>query len=92
LTRGARTSWFGVPVADHQPPPVLVALVGVRLYVRGDLGLQRGREHPPRSVPDDLVQHRPARRRDPVSRLLVLADYRKHQGAFPTRAGTRAFA
>ena len=34
------------PVADHQPPPHLIDLVGVRVDIRGDLRLQRRRQHP----------------------------------------------
>jgi hypothetical protein len=44
-----------VAVADHQTTAVLVALAGVRVEVRGDLGLQRRREHPPRTVTHDVV-------------------------------------
>ena len=38
---------------------VLVDLVGVRLDVGGDLGLQRRREHLPSAVTDDLIEQRP---------------------------------
>jgi hypothetical protein len=42
----------------HQTAPVLVDLVGERLDVGGDLGLQRRREHLSCAVADDLVEQR----------------------------------
>ena len=56
-------------VADHQPPTLLIDLVGERLNVRGDLGLQRRSEHLPVSYTHldvykrqlhSPVAHRPA--------------------------------
>ena len=45
-------------VAHHQPPPVVVALVGVAGDVGVDLGLQRLGQHPPGTLPHQLVdQH-----------------------------------
>ena len=48
-----------VPVAHHQPVPVLVEHVGELLDIRGDLGLQRGRQHLPGTIADQLIQQRP---------------------------------
>jgi hypothetical protein len=45
-------------VAHHQPPPVLVALVGELGDVGIDLGLQRLSQHPPGAVTHDQVDHR----------------------------------
>jgi len=77
------------PVAHHQPPPVLVELVGVLADVGGDLGLQRRREHPARALTHDLVQHRPARL-EGGWRVPLLTGYREHRRTFPTRVSARA--
>jgi hypothetical protein len=44
-----------VPVAHHQPPPVLIPLTSVRGNIGGDLVFQRGGQHPPRPFPRDLI-------------------------------------
>ena len=72
-----------VAVADHQTVPVLVDLVGERLDVGGDLGLQRRREHLSCAVADDLVEQRPTGR-VLVGRLDVL-HYLEHGRTFPSR-------
>ena len=72
-----------IAVADHQPVTPGVDLLGVSLDVRGDLGLQRGREHRPRTITDDLVQQRPTGR-VLVGRLGVV-DYFEHGRTFPSR-------
>ena len=66
-----------VAVADHQPVAVLVADVGVPLNVRGDLGLQRRREHPAGTVADQLVEQRHRRR---LFLRALLTNYREHYG------------
>jgi hypothetical protein len=53
---------LGVPVPHHQPPATGVDLVRVRLDIRADLGPQRRREHRPRTLADDLIQHTTASR------------------------------
>src|SRR6516164_4202835 len=68
----------GAPVAHHQPPTVLVSLIGVRLDVGGYLGLQRGGQHPPGALPHDLIQHRP---RLVVARRLI-GHYAQHRRSF----------
>jgi hypothetical protein len=50
---GARRS---VPVADHQPVAVPVGQLGVRRDGGLHLGLQRGRQHPPGALAEQLVQ------------------------------------
>jgi hypothetical protein len=83
---------------------MLIELAGVRVDVRGDLGLQRRSEHPPRPVPHDLIDQRPAdrgglarplrhgsrRRIRGRWRRLALGDYGEHGRTFPTRVGARA--
>jgi hypothetical protein len=73
-------------VADHQPVTGLVELAGMSLDVRGDLGLQRRRQHLPRTLAGQLVQQRPADRR---GRVLVgvglLVDYLEHGRTFPNQ-------
>jgi hypothetical protein len=60
--RSQHVALLVVAVADHQPPSVLVDLIGELLDVGGDFGLQRGRKHLPGTVADDLVEQRPTRR------------------------------
>src|SRR5450759_3608972 len=71
------------PVADHQPPSVIIELVGERLDVGGDLRMQRGSEHLPRAVTHDRVKQRPG----PVllRRLGVVVDYLEHGRTFPNQ-------
>ena len=95
LTRGARTStapaavitsrgWC-VAVAHHQPAPALVPLASQLGQVGVDLGLQRGGQHPPRTLPHDVVHQR-----EPLAARSVLGDYSQHGRAFPTDAPTSA--
>jgi hypothetical protein len=44
-----------VAVADHELTAALVALIGQLDYIGVDFGLQRGSQHPPRTLADDLV-------------------------------------
>jgi hypothetical protein len=69
-----------VAVADHQPPAVLVPLVGQLGDVGVDFGLQRGGEHPSGALADDLVDQ------GAVWRGAVVVDYAEHGRAFPTGA------
>ena len=78
-----------VSVAHHQPATVLVDLASMRLDIRRDLGAQGRREHRPRTLPNNLVDHRTVRRPVDSTRIL-LADYREHRRTFPTRASTPA--
>src|SRR5512135_1524901 len=68
----------GVSVADHQPVASLLALVSVRGDVRLDLGRQRRGQHPPGTLPDDLIQPRGQL----LARSRVL-DYLQHRRSFP---------
>ena len=53
-----------ITIAHHQPPPVLVTLVGEPGAVGIHFGLQRLGQHPPRALPDKFVdQRRPRGRR-----------------------------
>jgi len=75
-----------VAVAYDQPMTGLVNLVGVSLDIRGDLGLQRRREHRPRAVTDQLIQQRPAYRgRHVLLGLVLLLDYFEHGRTFPNQ-------
>jgi len=75
-----------VAIADHQPPTVLIDLVGERIDVGGDLGLQRRREHLSSAVADQLVQQRPADpSRDVGVGLERLVDYLEHRRTFPNQ-------
>ena len=78
-----------VAVADHHPVPVRVQDVGELLDVRGDLGLQRRRQHLPGTVPDQLVQQRPRRSSRGLLRSFT-SNYREHGRTFPTGVGAPA--
>ena len=69
-------------VAHHQPPTHLVDLVGERLDVDSDLGLQSCRKHLPSAVADDLIQQRTTGRL--VGRRSVV-NYLEHGCTFPSR-------
>src|SRR5690606_3697499 len=57
---GARTDSHpplaGAAIAHNQPPTVRVALISEPLDVVGDLGLQRGRDHPPRTLAREIIE------------------------------------
>jgi hypothetical protein len=73
-----------VPVAHHEAVPVSVDLVGVRLEIRGDLRLQRRREHRPRTIANNRIEQRPTERANLVG-LVLLLDYREHRRTFPNQ-------
>jgi hypothetical protein len=73
-----------VAVAHDQPVAVLVALVGELGDVGVHLGPQRLGQHPPRALPDDLVDQRPRRAARVVGRGLVM-NYLEHGRTFPNR-------
>jgi hypothetical protein len=63
----------------------------MRVDVGGDLGLERGGEHPPGTLTDQLVQQRHrAARRIVNAGLDGLRDYGEHGRTFPTDAPTSA--
>ena len=72
-----------VAVAHDQPMTVLVELVSMCLDIGGNLGLQRRGQHLPRTVANDLIEQRGARR-VVVGRGLVV-DYLEHERTFPNR-------
>jgi hypothetical protein len=74
------------PVAHHQTTSVVVALVGKFSKVGVDLGLQRCGQHPPRAIPDDLIDQRAVRL------LIVGIDYGKHGRALPADVGASAYS
>jgi hypothetical protein len=47
-----------VAVADFQPPAILIPLRGKSRDVLLDLSLQRLGQHPPGTLPDDLIDQR----------------------------------
>jgi hypothetical protein len=66
--RGEHVALVVIAVAHHQPPPVLVNLIGELLDIGGHLSAQRRRQHLPGTITNDLVEQRlgPTRRK-PVS-------------------------
>ena len=85
---GQELAWGVVAVADHQPPALLVDLVGVGVDVSGDFGLQGGGEHPSGPLVDELVQQRNRRSARAVGVVDGVRDYGEHGRAFPTDAST----
>ena len=95
LTRGARTrtgrrrdhlAFVVMTVADHQPVTILIDLLGMGVDVGRHLRLQGDREHLPRSLAHDLIEHRTAR----LVGLGLVVDYFEHGRTFPTGAPTPA--
>src|SRR5271163_5296521 len=68
---------------------VAVAIPEVRVTrgVRSDLGLQRGSQHLPGTVADDLIEQRPMSGRLVVGHLRIV-NYGEHGRTFPTSART----
>jgi len=73
-------------VADHQPVTILIDLLGMGVDVGRHLRLQGDREHLPRSLAHDLIEHRTAR----LVGLGLVVDYLEHGRTFPTGAPTPA--
>jgi hypothetical protein len=76
-----------VAVADHEPTAALVALIGQLGYIGVDFGLQRGSQHPPRTLADDLVDQRGA-----VGSGGGVVHYAKHGRVFPAVAANTGLA
>ena len=49
---------LGLTVADHQPPPARVASLLVGVHILGHLDLQGCHQHPPSTLPGQVVQRR----------------------------------
>jgi hypothetical protein len=73
-------------VADHQTMPLIVSLAGQLSYICVDFSFQRGGQHPPGALPNDLVDQ------GSISRRAIIVDYREHGRAFPTDAPTSAYS
>lgn len=73
-------------VAHDQTPPGLVPLIGQLGYVCVDFCFQRGGQHPPCALADDVVNQGAMWCRS------VFVDYREHGRAFPTDAPTSAYS
>lgn len=58
--RGEHVPHAVVAVANHQPPPIPVDLIGERFDVGGDLSLQRRRQHLAGTIANNLIQQRTA--------------------------------
>ena len=54
--RGRDLTLAGVAVADHQPPPALIPLGGMRGQIVVDLGLQGSRQPAPGALMGQLIQ------------------------------------
>jgi hypothetical protein len=72
---GGQRASRSVPVADHQPVAVLIDQLGMRGDVGLHLGLQRGRQHPPGTLAEQLVQI--GRQ---LGSCLVVNHYTQHRG------------
>ncbi len=76
-------------VAHHQPPPVGIQLISVRIHVGSDLDLQRRGEHLPSTLTDQSVEQRPTHGRGLVTGLAVLLDYFEPGRIFPNQRSNR---
>ena len=77
--RGRDLARLGMPVAPDQPMPALVGQLLVGGKVGVDLSLQRGRQHPPSALADQLVQIA-----GQLGAALLVGDYTQHRGV-PSR-------
>lgn len=84
--RGGDPPGLVVAVAHDQTPAAFVPLIGQLGYVGVDFRLQRGSQHPPGALADDLVNQ------GAVWCRSVFVDYREHGRAFPTDAPTSAYS
>jgi hypothetical protein len=75
-----------IAVAHHQPPPVLVNLIGELLDIGGHLSAQRRRQHLPGTITNDLVEQRLGPTHPPQARI------RCKTGALFVKAGGRSFS
>jgi len=85
--RGGDLPRLMAAVADREPTAALVALIGQLGHIGVDFGLQRGSQHPPRTLADDLVDQRGA-----VGSGAVVVHYAEHGRAFPTGAANTGLA
>jgi hypothetical protein len=69
---------------------MLITFAGVRIDIRGDLGLQRGRQHLPRAIAHDPIEQRPTDPTDTAGRvgLSDFLDYLEHGVPSRTSAPT----
>ena len=67
-------------VAHHQPSSPIVAFACQFSQVGVDLRLQRGGQHPPRTLPHHIIQQR-----DVLTPRPVLGDYSQHRAYLPDR-------
>jgi hypothetical protein len=74
-----------VTVAHDQSPPAFVALVHVAGDVVLDLGLQRFGQHPPGTLPHELVDQGHAGRCMGVIGIDSARNYREHGSYLPDR-------
>jgi hypothetical protein len=75
-----------IPVTDHQPATILIALISELLHIGGDLSLQRRGQHLPGTIANNLIQQRPAGLA--AVGFLGIVNYREHGRTFPTSAST----
>jgi len=89
--RGAYGARIVMTVAHHQPVPGLIELIGQGVDVGVGLGLQRRRQHPPGTLPRDLIQQRTRRHltRRHLPRTACL-HYLEHGRTFPTSVAAPA--
>jgi hypothetical protein len=90
---GEYLPWFGAAVTNYQPTSRVITLVDELVHVGGDFSFQSSRQHPPRTLPNDLVDQRWRRQRCRIlSRRTIPRDYRQHGRAFPTSASGAGLA
>ena len=82
---GGHLTRIVIAIAHHQPPPVLVTLVGEPGAVGIHFGLQRLGQHPLRTLPDQLVDQRRPRRSRSRRTIAVggIRNYSEHGSYLP---------
>jgi hypothetical protein len=88
--RGEDLTWLVAAVAHHQPPALLVPLAAELGDIGVHLRLQGFGQHPPGTLPNDLVdQRRRALRPAGVLNAGVSRNYREHGSYLPDRRSQR---
>ncbi|BBX35944.1 hypothetical protein MMAGJ_52260 [Mycolicibacterium mageritense] len=75
---GHHLTFVVIPVAHHQPVPILIDLIDELVDIGGDLSAQCRGEHLPGPVTHDLIEDRAVL----AGRVgtFVVVDYREHEG------------
>jgi hypothetical protein len=91
--RGDYLPWLSPAVTHHQPATCIVALVDELANICRDFSFQSSGEHPPCTLPDNLIdQRRRRQRRRILPGRAIPVDYLEHGRTFPTSASDAGLA